>query len=119
MGKRVLLLGLRPDLVAEFRRELEGEALEVVAGSTLADLRAVFDAGDVDHVILGGGLDIATRSSAVQVIFERSDRATVHLKDQMSGPEGFVPFAVALMRGLSGYEPHLSPQAVLRAQGPR
>jgi hypothetical protein len=40
------------------------------------------------------------------------------MKDQMSGPEGFVPFAQAVLRGLAEYEPKRSPNAVLRAQRP-
>ena len=113
----MLVMGVRPDLIEAFRRELEGPGLDVVTGSDLADLHAAFAAGDFDHVILGGGLDIETRASAVRVVFEISDRATVHMKDQMSGPEGFVPFAIALLHGLADYTPRLSPNAVLRARG--
>ena len=116
MAKRVLVLGLRPDLIEAFRRELTGPGLELVSGSDIADLHAAFAAGDVDHVILGGGLDIETRLSAVRIVFELSDRATVHMKDQLSGPEGFVPFAIALVHGLANYEPRLSPNATLRAR---
>jgi hypothetical protein len=52
----------------------------------------------------------------VREVFALSDRATVHMKDQMSGPEGFVPFARAVLTGLADYEPQPSPNAVLRAQ---
>ena len=55
---------------------------------------------------------------AVQEVFRLSDKATVHMKDQMSGPEGFVPFARAVLRGLADYEPKPSPNAVLRAGRP-
>jgi hypothetical protein len=38
------------------------------------------------------------------------------MKDQLSGPEGFVPFAQAVLRGLADYEPKRSPNAFLRAE---
>jgi len=41
----------------------------------------------------------------VREVFQSSDRATVHVKDQMSGPEGFLPFVRAVLGGLGGYEP--------------
>jgi hypothetical protein len=118
MATRVLILGLRPALVESFRQELDQGDVELLTGTDLDGLRAAFADDDVDHVILGGGLDITTRADAVREVFRLSDRATVHMKDQMSGPEGFVPFARALLRGLAGYEPTPSPNAVLRAQRP-
>jgi hypothetical protein len=90
---RVLILGLSAALVENFRQELDQHDVELVAGTDLEGLRAAFADKDVDHVILGGGLDIATRADAVREVFRLSDRATVHMKDQLSGPEGFVPFA--------------------------
>ncbi|MGN6167637.1 MAG: hypothetical protein ACTHQQ_05650 [Solirubrobacteraceae bacterium] len=116
MPTRLLILGLRPDLVESFRRELGQGDLELLTGSDLDGLRAAFVDEDVDHIILGGGLDIATRADAVREVFRLSDKATVHMKDQLSGPEGFVPFARAVLRGLADYEPKPSPNAVLRAQ---
>lgn len=101
-----------------FRQELGQEDLELLTGSDLDGLRAAFVEEEVDHVILGGGLDIATRADAVREVFRLSDKATIHMKDQLSGPEGFVPFARALLRGLAEYEPKPSPNAVLRAQRP-
>jgi hypothetical protein len=114
----VLILGLRPALVNDFRRDLGQEDVDLLTASDLDGLRAAFVDEDVDHVILGGGLDIETRAEAVREVFRLSDKATVHMKDQLSGPEGFVPFARALLRGLAEYEPKPSPNAVLRAQRP-
>ena len=118
MPTRVLILGLRPALVENFQRELGQEGVDLLTGSDLDALRAAFVDEDVDHVILGGGLDIATRADAVREVFRLSDKATVHMKDQLSGPEGFVPFTQALLRGLADYEPKPSPNAFLRAQRP-
>lgn len=118
MATRVLILGLRPALVENFRRELGLLDVELLTGTDLDGLRGAFVDEDVDHVILGGGLDVAVRADAVREVFRLSDRATVHLKDQLSGPEGFVPFARAILRGLAEYEPKPSPNAVLRAERP-
>ena len=118
MPTRVLILGLKPALMESFRRELGQADVELLSGTDLDALRAAFVEDDVDHVILGGGLDVATRADAVGEVFRLSDRATVHMKDQQSGPEGFVPFARALLRGLADYQPTPSPNAVLRAQRP-
>jgi hypothetical protein len=111
-------MGLKPALVESFPRELGQENVELLTGTDLDGLRAAFVDSDVDHVILGGGLDIAMRADAVREVFRLSDKATVHLKDQLSGPEGFVPFAHAVLRGLADYEPKPSPNAVLRAERP-
>ena len=115
MARRILILGLKPGLVEEFRAELRRPGFEVVSGSDLTDLRAAFADGDIDHVFLGGGLDISTRAEAVEIIFGLSDLATVHMKDQLSGPQGFVPFVKAVLNGIAEYEPQPSTDAVLRA----
>ncbi len=57
------------------------------------------------------GLALADRLAAVTAVFSASDRATVHMKEHMSGPEGFVPFVRAVLRGLDHYEPVLSANA--------
>jgi hypothetical protein len=116
MTKRVLLLGLLPNLVDDFRRQLDMSDLELLGGTGVDDVRSAFAQADVDHVILGGGLDLRIRLEAVQEVFQSSDRATVHLKDHLSGPEGFVPFVRSVLRGLNDYEPRQSPRAILRAQ---
>jgi hypothetical protein len=117
MAKTVLLLGVRADLVESVKRELEAPGTEFLTGTGVADVEPSFRGADIDHVIMGGGLDIEARAGAVREIFRLSDRATVHMKDQMSGPEGFLPFVRAALNGLADYEPRLSPRAVLRAEG--
>ena len=42
------------------------------------------------------------------VIVWASDRATVHLKDQRSGPEGLLPCVRAVLLGLEAYAPPAS-----------
>ena len=100
------------------QRELQTPGIEFAGGTSLADVEPAFRQADIDHVIIGGGLDLEARAAMVRVIFQASDRATVHMKDQMSGPEGFLPFVRAVLTGLAGYEPRESPDAILRAQRP-
>jgi hypothetical protein len=116
MVKKVLVVGLVPALVEQFRSRLDLPGVEVVGVAGVDRVRAVLDEGDVDHVVLGGGMDLDTRLDMVRVVFESSARATVHLKDHRSGPEGFVPFVRALVGGLEGFVPDESPNAVLREQ---
>jgi len=115
MAKRIMIVGLRPDLVEGFRAQLNLPGVELLAGGTPDDVRAALAETDIDHVFLGGGLALADRLAAVTAVFSASDRATVHMKDHLSGPEGFVPFVRAVLNGLDQYEPVLSPNAVLHA----
>jgi hypothetical protein len=118
VAQTVLFLGVRADLLETVKQELQTPGVEFVAGTGVADVEPAFRQADIDHVIIGGGLDLEARAAMVRAVFQSSDRATVHMKDQMSGPEGFLPFARAVLGGLSGYEPGLSPNAILRARRP-
>jgi hypothetical protein len=117
MAKRVLLLGVLASVLDDARRQLPAD-VEFVSGSGVAEVRSAFRDADIDHVIMGGGLDLDARAEMVREIFQLSDRATIHMKDQMSGPEGFLPFVRAVLGGLGDYEPKLSPKAFLRARHP-
>jgi hypothetical protein len=99
--RRVLLLGRTEAVVEAARQGAVGEAFEIVGGTGLEDLRAVFAKGPVAHVIMGAGLDLDTRLTVVREIFESSDGTTVHMKDKDSGPEGFLPFVQAILGGLA------------------
>ncbi len=118
MATPVLLAGVRADLLEAMKRELQEPGTEFLAGTGVADVETAFRQADIDHVIIGGGLDLEARTGMVRAVFQSSDRATVQMKDQMSGPEGFLPFARAVLGGLGGYEPAESPNAILRAGRP-
>ena len=118
MTKRVLLIGVMASVLDDVRQQLQMPDIELLAGTEARDVRPAFAQADVDHVIMGGGLDLETRLEIVREVFQSSDRATVHMKDQMSGPEGFLPFVRAVLAGLGGYEPGESPHAILRAPQP-
>jgi hypothetical protein len=116
MTRRVLLLGRLPNFVEGFQRQLNVLNVELIGCAGVDDVRAALAQGDIDHVIVGGGLDLGIRLDVVKEVFQSSDKATVHLKDHLSGPEGFVPFARSVLQGLNDYEPQESPGAILRAQ---
>jgi hypothetical protein len=118
MTKRVLLLGVRSSVLDDVQQQLQMPDIELLGGTGVDEVRQAFAQGDIDHVIMGGGLDLETRLEVVREVFRSSDRATVHLKDHLSGPEGFLPFARSVLLGLKGYEPQASPKAILRAQRP-
>jgi hypothetical protein len=118
MAKTVLFLGVRADFLDAVRQELQTPGTEFLDGTGVADVGPAFRRAGIDHVIIGGGLDLEARAAMVREVFQASDRATVHMKDQMSGPEGFLPFARAVLAGLGGYEPRESPNAILRAGRP-
>ena len=116
--KRVLLLGVVAAIVEDVRQQLQTPEIEFIGGTSVDDVRSAFAQADINHVIIGGGLDLEVRLKMIQQVFLASDLASVHMKDQMSGPEGFLPFVRSLLIGLSDYEPHQSGRAVLRAQRP-
>lgn len=118
MTKRVLLLGVQASVLEGVQQQLQMPDIEFLGGTGVDDVRSAFARADIDHVIVGGGLDLETRLEMVREVFQSSDRATVHLKDHLSGPEGFLPFVRSVLLGVKDYEPQASPRAVLRAQRP-
>lgn len=58
MAKTVLLLGVRADLLDIVKRELQTPGTEFLAGTGVADVEPAFRGADIDHVIIGGGLDL-------------------------------------------------------------
>src|SRR5262249_59343716 len=57
MAKRVLLLGVRADLLEGVMRELRGEGVEFLDGTGVSDVEPAFRQADIDHVVIGGGPD--------------------------------------------------------------
>ncbi|UWZ34347.1 hypothetical protein Drose_24290 [Dactylosporangium roseum] len=116
MATRVFIAGLLPHLMDDFRERLAVAEVDLISGTGVEELAAALAAADIDHVIIGGGLGLPARLDMVRTVFESSDRATVHMKDHRSGPEGFVPFVRSVLHGLADYHPAESTRAVLRAQ---
>ena len=104
MPKTVLLLGRTGVVVEEVERRLGLPDIQLIGGSGIEDVRAAFARADVDHVIMGAGIDLETRLEIVREIFQSSEKTTVHLKDRVTGPEGFLPFVRSVLRGVREYE---------------
>jgi hypothetical protein len=100
MTKDVLLLGVKDDLINDFSEETGMSGYRLFTGTGLEEARSVMAEISIDHVIIGGGIDLSTGLEIIQHVFHSSDRTTVHLKDKISGPDGFVPFARSVLCGL-------------------
>lgn len=101
MSTKVLLLGrTRIDLVAAAAVAAPLK-VELYGGTSLDDVREVMAREQIEVVIIGGGLPIEDRLAMVRHIYEVSGTTSVHLKDRASGPQGFLPFMRAVLRGLA------------------
>jgi hypothetical protein len=80
--------------------QLEIPEIELSGGTGIDTVRSAFERGSVDHVIIGGGLDLDTRLEIVRMIFRTSRSTTVHLNSP-SGPESFLPFVRAVLAGVT------------------
>lgn len=101
-AETVLILGRRHSVVdaAEHQLELDLPGTHVLEGVSIDDARAALAQGKIDHVIMGAGIDLEDRLQIIREIFQTSDTTSVHMKDRASGPEGFLPFIRAVLRGL-------------------
>ena len=100
MTKNILLLGLTETIIDHARHELDRADIKLFEGTCIEDVRSVFAQAKIDHVFMGAGIDLETRLQIVREIFQLSDTTTLHMKDRASGPQGFLPFVRAVLRGL-------------------
>jgi hypothetical protein len=101
--KKILLVGLTEAVIDDARQQVGTPDTELLVGTGIDDVRSAFARGDIDHVIMGAGIDLEARLEIVREIFQSSDTTTVHMKDRASGPEGFLPFVRSVLRGLSDF----------------
>ena len=101
MSKKILFLGLSDSVLADAQQQLARPDLEVFRGTSVEDVRS-----NIDHVFMGGGIPSQPhlQMEMVWAIFQSSATATVHMLDTSSGPQGFVPFVRAVLRGLADDE---------------
>jgi hypothetical protein len=104
MTRNVLLLGRLGVVVEDAQRQLRMPDVRLFAATGLDGVRSAFAQADIDHVIMGAGLDLEVRLEIVREVFRASDRTTVHMKDVASGPEGFLPFVRSVLAGLADYQ---------------
>jgi hypothetical protein len=100
MTKNVLLLGRTSAVIGDAEQHLDMPGVQLIGATGIDDVRAAFARLRIDHVIMGAGLDLEDRMRIVREIFQLSTTATVHMKNREPGPEGFLPFARSVLRGL-------------------
>lgn len=100
MNKNVLLLGRKEFVLDDVRSELSVKNVSFHSGTSLDDVRQLFNDQHVDAVIMGAGLELGLRLRIVDHIFSVSNGTTVHMKDWDSGPEGMLPFIDKILTGL-------------------
>ena len=91
-AKTVLLLGRRGVGIDEVKQHLGLSGVRLIGGTSLDDVQTTFAQTEVDHVIMGAGIDLDARLEIIREICQRSDTTTIHRKDRATGPEGFLPF---------------------------
>jgi hypothetical protein len=104
MARSVLLLGRLGVVVEDAQQQLRMPDVRLYLATGLDEVRSAFAQADIDHVIMGAGLDLEARLEIVREIFLASDKTTVHMKDFASGPVGFLPFVRSVLAGLADYE---------------
>ena len=104
MTKNVLLLGRIEILLDDMQRQLRIPDIQLFDGTGVEDVQSVFAQANIDHVFIGAGIDLEIRLEMIREIFQLSDTTTVHMKDRISGPQGFVPFVRSVLGGLKDYE---------------
>lgn len=97
---RVLLVGRTKPVIDDVIEALDAGDVEFSSANTLEEVRGIFASAKVDHVILGGGLDLETRLQIVRHVFEASNSTRVHMNSP-SGPESYLPFVRSVLRGLA------------------
>ena len=101
--KKILLVGKQLTKIPS-ADELVIKDAEYFAAADLSRVQQVFAKNNnaIDVVIMGAGIELEKRLEIVRYIFNASNTTSVHMKDWTTGPEGFVPFINAVLKGLSG-----------------
>ena len=102
--KTVLLLGRRDVVIDDVKRQLDIPGVQLLGGTGIDDVRSAFAETTIDHVIMGAGIELETRLPLIREVFQASDTTTVHMKDRVTGSDGFLPFIRSVLRGLADYE---------------
>jgi hypothetical protein len=92
MSKKVLLLGRKGVVVEDAKKHLDDQDID--------DVRSTFAKTDIDHVFMGAGIDLEKRLEIVKEVFNLSQTTTIHMKNEATGPQDFLPFVRAILLGL-------------------
>jgi hypothetical protein len=76
---RVLLVGRTASVIDDVIQALDAPEADFSTANTLGEVQDILTQSRVDHVIVGGGLDLQTRLQIVQHVFDTSSSTTVHM----------------------------------------
>jgi len=99
--KNVLLVGrLMANIPTEKKVMIKNVYL--IRATNLEEVRSAFEkiANKIDNAIMGAGIELQKRLAIVEFVFKTSDTVTVHLKDRVGGPEGFMPCINKVLKGM-------------------
>ncbi len=99
MSKKILLLGFSDSVLTNAQQQFTRPGLEVFLGKSVKDVRSRLSQTTIDHVFIGGKLAVETHLEIAWEVLQANDATTVHVQDRL-GPEGFLPFVQAVLRGL-------------------
>lgn len=99
MIKTILLVGRTPNVIDDIISRVQLPEIRLIGGGTIDDVRDAFASHSIDHVILGGGIDLERRIEIIREIFHLSSSTTVHMNSP-SGPESFLPFVQSVLNGI-------------------
>ena len=101
--KKVLLVGLQLTNVPP-PDELLIKDVEYFAASGLTEVQQVFEQNKnaIDIVVMGAGIELEKRLEVVRYVFNTCNSTSVHMKEWITGPGGFVPFINNVLTGLLG-----------------
>lgn len=95
----ILLVGRTPTVIEEVLRSLNVPEATFHAAGGVDDVSRILAEKAIDHVILGGGLDLQTRLEIVRRVFTASDSTRVYMNSP-SGPDSYLPFVRSVLYGL-------------------
>jgi hypothetical protein len=98
--KNCLLLGRKGMIVDDVKKSINATDINLFGGTSLQDVKDIFNQHNIDIVIMGAGLDINDRLDIIKYVFNSSKSTTVHMKDWDSGPAGMLPFVNGVVNGL-------------------
>jgi precorrin-6B methylase 2 len=100
MTKRAFLIGRTQSVIDDVVEQLGTPEMQLAGGTRITDLQSAFDHAQIDHVFIGGGLDVDTCLEIVREIFQHSNATFVHMNSP-SGPRSFLPFVRSVLSGFS------------------
>ena len=84
--KKVLLIGRLEFDMPNFQKGVNAKDVKLFGGSSIEDVKSVFEETDaqIDIVIMGAGIALEKRLEIVEYVFNVSKGTSIHMKDKNS-----------------------------------